>query len=309
VNKLVIAAYPLFALTAGCLATEEEDGIDDNFISGGKSDAFGISETSPEAVAVLGMLRTASLEDLDNAALLSSNTAKSIIRHRQGGDRKDGTADDDSIDTLTELDSIPYVGPMAFRLLLDHARTAGAVPTNDAFDADFCKGDWALTTAQIRETLQGDDAIIITTQSAGFRARNRVCVTPDNCPAWVAGSVPDMFTLDGTTAAPLTIPATGVGAQLYVSMPAANVPTIIVGAELTGQAYKWLTMECAAPEKAADENAPLTLNSCNMFLDDKPLYGMGTGKGEVSIGSKCARTMFTFGDGYKQRQIVSFARY
>jgi hypothetical protein len=310
-NKLVIAAYPLLALIAGCAGTEEQDGIDDNFLSDGKSDAFGISETSPEAVAVLGMLRTATLPDLDNTAMLSSTAAKSIIRHRQGGDRKDGTADDDPIDTLTELDAIPYVGPMAFRLLLDHARATGAVPSADPYDPEFCKGDWALTMAQIRATIPaGAQAVHITTQSGGFRARNRVCVTPDNCPEWVPGSVQDMFTHDGTTAAPLMIPATGFDGQLYVTLDAAGIPAVIVGAELAGASPKWLTMECATETMPTDEDAPLTLNKCSMFFDDKLLFGLtGTTQGEVVIGTKCARTMFTFSDGYKQRQIVSFARY
>jgi hypothetical protein len=309
-NKLVIAAYPLVALIAGCAGTEEQDGIDDNFLNDGKSDAFGISETSPEAVAVLGMLRTATLLDLDNTAMLSSTAAKSIIRHRQGGDRKDDTADDDPIDTLAELDEIPYVGPMAFRLLLDHARAIGAVPPSNPFDPEFCKGDWALTMAQIRATLAGEQAVHITTQSGGFRARNRVCVTPDNCPEWVSGSIPGMFTHDGTTAASLVIPAEGFEGQLYVTLDAAGIPAVIVGAELAGEDPKWLTMECATETKPADEQAPLTLNKCSMFFDDKPLFGMtGTAQGEVVIGTKCARTTFTFSDGYKQRQIVSFARY
>src|SRR6185503_11527836 len=211
--------HPLFAFAStlvlglvGCVADEAEDGINDSFIGNGKSDAFGVAEDSPDAIGVLSVLQIASLEELDNQVGLSSNTAKAIIHHRQGGDRKDRTADDDLIDSLTELDAIPYVGPMAFRLLLDHARAEGAVPSSDPFDPNFCGWDYAMTNGVHRYFLpEGTPAALVPTTLGGIRVRTRVCVTPDNCPAWVPGSVPDMFVLEGEqTPTQVKIPAMGV---------------------------------------------------------------------------------------------------
>lgn len=115
--------FTALSMSAGCVAGDEEsDGIDDSFLGEGKADAFGVREGSTDALAVLAMLRTASVEELDDGAELASHAAKAIVRHRQGPDRTDGTEDDDRIESLTELDAIPYVGPIAFRLLLDYAR-------------------------------------------------------------------------------------------------------------------------------------------------------------------------------------------
>src|SRR4029079_14800084 len=115
----------------------------------GKADAFGVAEGSPDAIGVLSIVNNATEEQLHNDALLSANTVKAIIHHRQGGDRMDFTEDDDLIQTLSELDGIPYVGPMAFKLLLDEARAKGAVPSPDPFSDKFCGLDYAITPGQL----------------------------------------------------------------------------------------------------------------------------------------------------------------
>lgn len=321
-RSLLTSLSPLFLVTSlvgttGCLQGEDEneDGIDDSF-GGGKADAFGVSEGSPDAIGVVAIVNTGSLEDLDGAAGLASSAAKAIIHHRQGGDRKDGTADDDLIDNLAELDGIPYVGPMSFKLLLDHARASGAVPSNDPFDPDFCKSDFALTTGQIRGTLpEGETVVRLQKYMAGIKVRHRTCVTPDNCPAWEDGSWPKMFTVEGGEAeATLAIPAAGLQADPAIGFATDGRPVVALFGEVqvgeTMPTPAQLNIQCTPAAQSTDDNAPLQFATCQAYLGDKALFMLGTAKsGDGSIGSRCMQIRSTVVDVSTEREMVYFARY
>ena len=302
--------------SAGCVETEAEDGINDSFLADGKSDAFGITEGSPDAVAVLTMLRTASLDDLDNAAGLASHAAKAILHHRQGGDRKDGTGDDDPIESLTELDAIPYVGPIAFRLLLDHARATVVDPSSDPFDPTFCGQDEPLTIAVVRATLSVRSTVVdpiqIETSIAGLRSRTRVCVTPDNCAEWVPGSQPDMFQLDGAqTPTNLSIPATGLESTMALRHAPDGGPLLLFGEPVHvegGATNASLLLQCYPTSD--DASAPFTVAACQTTLDDQLLLMTGTESGSASVvGFHCTQLVQRFNEGTTQRELVYFARY
>lgn len=313
-SSLLVATL---SVSVGCVDAEEGDGIDDSFSSDGKADAFGVSEGSVDAMGVLYLVNTASLEQLDDAAGLSSAAAKAIIRHRQGGDAKDQTADDDAIADLTELDAIPYVGPIAFRLLVDEARATGLVPSSDPFDPSFCKSDWAVTSGDLRAALPaGSTSVVMPKFTGGVRMRHRVCVTPDNCPAWENGAGPNMFNVTGDEAAgdtTLQIPAAGIDGNPGFGFAQEDPFAAMWASVGVGDAGTTtpLTMECFAAADADD--AVVSFNQCGMALGDKPLFLTGGNGGPEkvtgSIGARCMQTVFTGGDGYTQRQIAFYARY
>ncbi len=310
--------FTALTISAGCVAGDEEsDGIDDRFIGEGKADAFGVREGSPDALVVLGMLRTASLEELDDAAGLASHAAKAIVRHRQGPDRKDGTADDDPIESLTELDAIPYVGPIAFRLMLDYARANVPLPSSDPFDPTFCGQDYAMTADAIRSTVPaGSVGVNVTTIASGIRVRTRTCATPDSCTAWVAGSQPNMFHLDGVQApSNVSIPASGLtsGVKFALGFVDDGRPAVMIygPAPVEGSsASALLALQCFPAGAVADGSAPLALGACINMLDDKLLQMTGTESGSAAlVGFHCAQLIQRRTDGGTQRENVFFARY
>src|SRR5262245_46615823 len=107
----------LIALLVGCNAapTVQEDGRDDTFLAGGKTDSGDIVEGSDDAIAVLHVANTASedvlLDETDGVGLGPLATAN-IIYVRLGDDGVAGTADDGHFDTLAELDAVPFIGPI-----------------------------------------------------------------------------------------------------------------------------------------------------------------------------------------------------
>ena len=128
------------SLTALCLSSlfvsacasqdagDAEDGITDD--ATGKADSP-ISEGTANARLVLGLVNDGGVSDaeLDNEAGLSTRVAEAIVKYRDGADREFGTADDNSFDTLAELDAIPYLGPAAMTALLAYAKRTGTSTT------------------------------------------------------------------------------------------------------------------------------------------------------------------------------------
>lgn len=94
---------------AACTSSPSiEDGENDSFTSGGKADAFGVEEGSPDGNAVLQLATTADASTLENDVGLSARAANSIVEHR-------------GYTTLTDLDAAPYVGYRVFHAMLDYA--------------------------------------------------------------------------------------------------------------------------------------------------------------------------------------------
>ncbi|MBT3219121.1 MAG: hypothetical protein HN348_08525 [Proteobacteria bacterium] len=71
---------------------------------------FGIAEGSREALAILDVVNTATLEELDDEVRLDSRAADNIVAAREEA----------AIASLTDLDAIGYVGESAFAKLVDH---------------------------------------------------------------------------------------------------------------------------------------------------------------------------------------------
>lgn len=109
---------------AGCSATDIDevgDGEDDSFFDEGKGDAFGVSDGSPEACAVLKLAQLADFATLDDDAGLDRRAASHIVKFRNGADAAADTQDDGWFVGLADLDAVKWVGPKTFRRLLDYS--------------------------------------------------------------------------------------------------------------------------------------------------------------------------------------------
>jgi len=101
-------------------------GLDDIDSSGSEV----VLEGSPEAIGILRFLNgpDATFAVLDIDAALDVRAARNICAHVRGDDGALGTADDDLLDTLAELDAIKYVGPSAIEHLYAYVDSIGGIP-------------------------------------------------------------------------------------------------------------------------------------------------------------------------------------
>lgn len=86
-----------------------------------------LAEDSPEASAVLAFVNDggATAGFLDAVVELDSRAARGIAEHRDGTDGAAGTSDDDRFESISELDAISWVGPVALSKLIDFANREG----------------------------------------------------------------------------------------------------------------------------------------------------------------------------------------
>ena len=128
----------VMSISACATAPSDEDSRDDSFLASGKADTGGVIEGSPEAVGVLRVANEVSLELLVEARPdgvgLTQRVADNIGAIRLGDDGVPGTEDDGKFTTLAQLDAVPFVGPVAFRHMLDYANAQGWVVTHPSID-------------------------------------------------------------------------------------------------------------------------------------------------------------------------------
>ncbi|HEY4057148.1 MAG TPA: choice-of-anchor Q domain-containing protein [Kofleriaceae bacterium] len=115
---LLVPSLVSLSLLACATDARDEDGENDDLPSG-KADTGGISDGTPEACGVLHLANTASSADLRSHGV-AKTAANNIVAHR-------------TYATLSALDAVPYVGPVAFAKLLAYAESRG--------DVDECQGD------------------------------------------------------------------------------------------------------------------------------------------------------------------------
>ena len=85
---------------------------------------------SATAVAILKLVNTASLEELDDQERVGLNikAAEGIVAYRKGPDGVVGSLDDNRIDNLNELSEIAFVGLNALEALFKYVKDNGLVP-------------------------------------------------------------------------------------------------------------------------------------------------------------------------------------
>jgi 5'-nucleotidase len=101
---------------AACVGSDDVDpdpldAEDDAFYAGGKDDAFGIADKTPEACAILRLAREGEFDLLDDDVRLNKQAVERIVAARDAG----------WIADLTELDAIKHVGKQAFQRLHGYA--------------------------------------------------------------------------------------------------------------------------------------------------------------------------------------------
>lgn len=130
-----LSTFSMFSLALVAACTLEPgttgDARHESFFPGGKADGA-IDEGSPEALGVLEVANSLDFDtfvgDAPEGAALTAETAESLLAYRAGEDGEEGTDDDRTIETLAELDSIDFVGPVALDRLLDYAWAHDIVP-------------------------------------------------------------------------------------------------------------------------------------------------------------------------------------
>ena len=87
-------------------------------------------EGTPEGVGLLDFLNDEETTQavLDYTVGLDRRAAGNLIAHRDGGDRKWGTSDDDIYNTVDEVDAVRFVGPKTLDRMVVFALRSGFVP-------------------------------------------------------------------------------------------------------------------------------------------------------------------------------------
>jgi hypothetical protein len=99
----------------------------------------GIVEGSPEALALLRFVNhpTTTFVVLDIDARLDKRAATGIVDHRNGVDGLYGTNDDDSFDSIAELDAIKWVGPKTLEALQVFAIDLGFIERGEDQSGEY----------------------------------------------------------------------------------------------------------------------------------------------------------------------------
>ena len=166
----------MFCLIACGISEVEDDPADEQVVSDGKSDAFGYTEGSPEAIGILKVANETSLADLQAKVGLTKSARANIVADRPFA-------------TLTALDATPYVGKTTFEKLLAYAIAQGYVggSSTDPFDPASCQGA-PMTQADAVSHFNAGSSYTGLGTFTGPQSRSRTCNQLTGCGAWSAGS-------------------------------------------------------------------------------------------------------------------------
>ena len=146
-TRFVVAALAVLSLSAcsDVLMPVDEDS---------DASAFRAPEGSAEAFGILSLVNdpATTYDVLDLEVGLDARAARSIVWHRNGPDGLYGTADDNRLRTMQELDDLWYVGRSALADLQDYAYAYGYVPGEDDFVGTWDGVDF--TWGETRRTLE-----------------------------------------------------------------------------------------------------------------------------------------------------------
>ncbi len=164
---------------------EPADGIDEVFVGpDGKTDFGDVEEGSVQACGVLHVVNESSFDILDNSPPegvgLDSRAAMNLIMFRAGADGVLITDDDLEIESLAQLDEVPYVGPVAFRKLLEFAQLNGFV---DACMEVEPEGPWQFFVYGDTRTNPGVTAEIARSMAA-LDPDAAMCINGGDVTAW-----------------------------------------------------------------------------------------------------------------------------
>lgn len=186
---LALSLVGACAAEGGGPALGVEDPEHDEALADGKLDAAGIREGTAQAGGILLLVNTRSREQLNENIGLSSRVADIIVAFREGDDGREGNDDDQRFETLTQLDSLPYVGASVFHTLLQYADAHDLLrePAESVFHRDrdqysFIGGDRITIPALI--ALRPEPGRFIHIGDAEVHSRARRCTT-ERCSPWI----------------------------------------------------------------------------------------------------------------------------
>lgn len=126
IDSIAPIAFLFPLLAGGCLAEVEDDLGGDAVL---RSEYPPLPpEDTPMAYAMLRVVNELDLEGLDFDVALDVRAANSIIAHRAGADEVLGTADDDYVEDLAELDSLYWLGEANLGRIQNYAVIEDYVP-------------------------------------------------------------------------------------------------------------------------------------------------------------------------------------
>jgi hypothetical protein len=316
----LIPLATIFTAFTGCLEADDgdiEDAEGDSFLADGKSDVNGIADDSLQASGILTMLQSASFQELDVTAKLSSRAAREILKRRQGRDGLDGTADDNQIDTLAELDAIPYVGATVFDSLLAHAEASRwMTKSTEPFDPRFCVGDRPLSSGTFRGWFpRGELSGYVPVNEGRLRLRTRNCNATTGCTNWTSNGAAFEAQRSGGNLYPVSV---SIGSYTPTRM------TVDVAPDGSNAKFRL----------ESDPGYSVQINtSCQLTADaggDSPLYPSHCNQTDASqarlmfvgdtnypeqlhVGEHCARFFYRGSTGtttlWTERELTYVARY
>lgn len=154
----------------------------------GKADAFGISRESYLAYGIVKLANTASLRTLDDDVALDSRAARGIVDRRP-------------FEYIEQIDTVPYVGRVAFERLASYANDHGFVPycgdgglealLERCDDGNTISGDGCSSTCEVEaqpqvnldffrartDLIEGKDIGVSLVNAQGFYLRERTLST------------------------------------------------------------------------------------------------------------------------------------
>ena len=118
------------------------------------SSALSPWDGTPEGMALVDFLNDGETTEyvLDHEVGLDSRAAGNLIAHRDGGDNRFGTTDDDLYQSIAEVDRIRWVGPRTIEKMLTFVWSIEIVP-----EYDETLGTWdgvRFTVSQATDTLE-----------------------------------------------------------------------------------------------------------------------------------------------------------
>lgn len=129
-----------------------------------------VYEGTPEAVGVLRFLNgpDADVATLDVDAALDVRAARNIVAHVRGADGVLGTADDDLLADLAELDAIAQVGPATIDRILAFVESIGGVPRIEVEGVLLTDADAAamVAVANLASLVQLDEGAALDSRAA-----------------------------------------------------------------------------------------------------------------------------------------------
>lgn len=302
----------------GCVTSGDEiegDAIDDSFIASGKADAAGIPEDSPDA---LGVLRVANgldgVYDFPQGLTLDVHAADAIAEYLAGNDGERGTADDNFIDSLVELDAIHWVGQRAFLNLLDYAQRGGYVA--DYAPLATCGGDTSMSSAAAAGRL--GTLSDVTLGNVTFELLTRHC-DYSGCARWTADPGEDAFQLE-TSVASLDVPSSGLhgvvrlhrtasGTQVSVESDASRLTSLSIEDTSSIQVQTAVPTAPALTEMLHLRSTHATSDKFGIQIDLDPNAPAAPLKG--SIGAHCVymQTLVRNADATRERLLVVHGTY